>query len=215
VVHFEPQGQEAHVAAITWELNLTGFRFPSELPRKRANFRIVVDLRYVTKRGDHTTEHAVLPGLDRWWECDPERSDRQEYARGAQEGASVLLDMSAVDAWDRLILLVRGDAIHSIQFKVFDVNRPGTLDRIRKGLGDVVGSLLGRARSGLPDVAGVFSDSLGSAATDLESALITRLAGGDRLLFRGSARMPEPGAYVVEGRGEGGRYRIDFALTTV
>ncbi|MCL7967771.1 MAG: hypothetical protein M8857_11720 [marine benthic group bacterium] len=203
------------MAAITWELDLTGFRFPAELPRKRANFRFVVDLRYVTKRGDHTTEHAVLPGLDRWWECDPERSDRQEYARGEVEGDRVLLDMSAVDDWDRLILLVRGDAIHSIQFKVFDVNRPGTLDRIRKGLGDVVGSLLGRARSGLPDVAGVFSDSLGSAATDLESALITRLAGADRLLFRGSARLPEPGDYVIEGRGEDGAYRIDFALKTV
>ena len=202
------------MAAITWELDLTGFRFPAVLPRKRANFRFVVDLRYVTKRGDHTTEHAVLPGLDRWWECDPERSDRQEYARGVAEGDSVLLDMDSVDDWDRLILLVRGDAIHSIQFKVFDVNRPGTLDRIRKGLGDVVGSLLGRARSGLPDVAGVFSDSLGSAATDLESALITRLAGADRLLFRGSARLPEPGEYVVEGRGEGGAYRIEFTLKT-
>ena len=123
--------------------------------------------------------------------------------------------MTAVDEWDRLILLVRGDAIHSIQFKVFDVNRPGTLDRIRRGLGEVLGALMGRARATLPDVAGVFSDSLGSAATDLESALITRVAGADRLLFRGSARMPEPGDYVVEGRGEKGLYRIDFTLRTV
>jgi len=203
------------VPAMTWELNLTGFRFPAELPRKRANFRIVVDLRYVTGRGDHTTEHAVLPGLDRWWECDPERADRVGYARGAEHGDAVALDMTAVDDWDRLILLVRGDAIHSIQFKVFDVNRPGALDRVRKGLGDVVGSLLGRARGGLPDVAGVFSDSLGSAATDLESALITRLAGADRLLFRGSARIPEPSDYVVEGLGEGGPYRIEFQLQQV
>ena len=201
--------------AMNWELNLTGFRFPAELPRKRANFRIVVDLRYVTKRGDHTTEHAVMPGLDRWWECDPERSDRQDYVRGSDDGESVQLDMGAVDDWDRLILLVRGDAIHSIQFKVFDVNRPGALDRVRKGLGDVVGSLIGRARGGLPDVAGVFSDSLGSAATDLESALITGLAGADRLLFRGSSRIPEPADYVVEGVGEAGSYRIDFQLRNV
>jgi len=98
---------------------------------------------------------------------------------------------------------------------VFDVNRPGTLDRIRRGLGEVLGALIGRARNSLPDVAGVFSDSLGSAATDLESALITRVAGADRLLYRGSARIPEPGAYAVEGNGEKGPYRIDFALRAV
>jgi hypothetical protein len=215
VVPREPQELEAHVPAITWELDLTTFRFPVALPRKRANFRIVVDLRYVTKRGDHTTEYAVLPGLDRWWECDPERSDRQEYVRGEERGESVELDMEAVDDWDRLILLVRGDAIHSIQFKVFDVNRPGTLDRVRKGLGDVVGSLIGAARGRLPDVTGVFSDSLGSAATDLESAIITQLAGADRLLFRGSCRLSEPGDYAVAGAGESGEYRIDFRLRTM
>ena len=203
------------MAPMTWEIGLTGFRFPTKLPPKRANYRIVVDLRYVTKRGDHTTEHAVLPGLDRWWECDRERKDGIDFVRGPDVGQFATLDMSAVDDWDRLILLVRGDAIHSIQFKVFDVNRPGTLDRIRRGLGEVLGSLIGRARSSLPDVAGVFSDSLGSAATDLESALITRVAGADRLLFRGSARIPEPGEYVVEGVGEKGPYRIDFALRTV
>ena len=203
------------MAAITWEIDLTGFRFPSKLPPKRANFRIVVDLRYVTKRGDHTTEHAVLPGLDRWWECDRDRTESLDFVRGADEGRFATLDMTAVDEWDRLILLVRGDAIHSIQFKVFDVDRPGALDRIRRGLGEVLGALIGRARSSLPDVAGVFSDSLGSAATDLESALITRVAGADRLLYRGSARIPEPGDYVVEGDGEKGPYRIEFRLRTV
>ncbi len=203
------------MAPITWEIDLTGFRFPRTLSHKRANFRFVVDLRYVTKRGDHTTEYAVLPGLDRWWECDPERKDGVDYARGPDDGPSGTLDMSAIDDWDRLVLLVRGDAIHSIQFKVFDVNRPDTLDRVRKGLGDVLGTLVGRARGALPDVAGVFSDSLGSAATDLESALITRLAGADRLLFRGSARLTEPGEYLIAGDGERGAYRIDFVLRTL
>ncbi len=203
------------MAPISWEINLTGFRFPEKLPPKRANFRIVVDLRYVTKRGDHTTEHAVLPGLDRWWECDPDRADSLEFVRGQDEGEFAALDMSVVDDWDRLILLVRGDAIHSIQFKVFNVNRPGSLDRIRSGLGEVLGALIGRASSSLPEMAEMASDSLGSAATDLESALITRVAGADRLLFRGSARIPEPGDYVVEGTGEKGRYRIDFTLRTV
>ena len=77
------------MAPITWEIDLTGFRFPNKLPPKRANFRIVVDLRYVTKRGDHTTEHAVLPGLDRWWECDPDRNERLEFVRGPDHGRFV------------------------------------------------------------------------------------------------------------------------------
>ena len=83
------------------------------------------------------------------------------------------------------------------------------------GVGDVIGSLVGRARGVLPDVAGVLSASLGSAATDLESALLARLAGADRLLFRGSARLSGPGEFAIEGDGEAGRYRIDFALRTV
>ena len=79
----------------------------------------------------------------------------------------------------------------------------------------MLGTLVGRARTALPDVADLLSDSLGSASSDLESALITRLAGADRLLFRGSARIPEPGEYVVEGKGEDGPYRIEFTLRTV
>lgn len=203
------------MAPFNWEISLTGFRFPAGLPRKRANFRFLVDLRYVTKRGEHTTEHAVLPGLDRWWECDPAKREELGYVRGAERDGGVEFDLARIDEWDRLVLLVRGDAIHSVQFKVFDVDRPGVIDRIRSGVGDVIGSLVGRARGVLPDVAGVLSDSLGSAATDLESALLARLAGADRLLFRGSARLPGPGEFAIEGDGEAGRYRIDFALRTV
>jgi hypothetical protein len=203
------------VAPFNWEIVLTGFRFPQQLPAKRANFRFLVDLRYVTGRGEHATEHAVLPGLDRWWECDPDERDGLDYVRGHDEGGQASLDIARIDDWDRLVLLVRGDAIHSVQFRVFDVNRTGALDRIRRGVGDVVGTLVGRARHALPDVAGVFSDSLGSAATDLESALLARLAGGERLLFRGSAPLPGPGDYVVSGAGEAGPYRIDFSLRTI
>lgn len=203
------------MAPFNWEIVLTGFLFPRKLPARRANFRFLVDLRYVTKRGEHTTEHAVLPALDRWWECDPEKRDDLDFVRGPERETQAGFDLSRIDDWDRLVLLVRGDAIHSIQFKVFDVNRLGALDRIRRGVGDVAATLLGRARLVLPDVAGVFSDSLGSAATDLESTLLTRLAGADRLLFRGSALLPGPGDYVIEGPGEAGPYRIEFSLRTV
>ncbi len=92
------------------------------------------------------------------------------------------------------------------------MNRPDAWDRLRRALGDIVSTLVGKARAVLPEVAGLFSDSLGSAATDLESAVITRLAGGERMLFRGSARLTEPGAYEIDGTGESGRYAIGFRL---
>lgn len=197
----------------TYELALTQFRFPTALPRRKANFRVVADVRYVNGRGEYSTEHAVLPDLDRLWECDPQQSEAPHYVRGPVEGGLATLDMDRIDAWDRLVLLVRGDGVHSVQLKVFDVNRPDAWDRLRRALGDVVRTLIGRARAVLPERAGVLSDSLGSAATDLESALLTRLAGGDRLLYRGSTSLSEPGEYVVSGRGAGGTYELAMRLS--
>ena len=197
----------------TYELVLTGFDFPRKLPRRKANFRFVADVRYVNGRGEHDTEHAVLPDLDRLWECDPEKKGNPAYVRGPESGDTATFDMDRIDAWDRLVLLVRGDAVHSVQFKVFDVNRSDTWDRMRRALGDVVRTLVGRARAAVPDKAWVVSDTLGAAATDLESALVTRLAGGERILFRGSTELGDPGHHVVAGRGTGGGYAIRLELT--
>jgi hypothetical protein len=196
----------------TYELALTGFEFPRKLPRRKANFRLVADVRYVNGRGEHDTEHAVLPDLDRIWECDPEKKGEPDFVRGATAGGSAAFDMERIDAWDRLVLLVRGDGVHSVQVKVFDVNRADAWDRMRRALGDVVRTLIGRARSALPENAWVVSDSLGSASTDLESALITRLAGGDRILFRGSTPLGEPGDYVISGKGTAGKYVLGLEL---
>ena len=167
----------------TYELVLTGFDFPRKLPRRKANFRFVADVRYVNGRGEHDTEHAVLPDLDRYWECDPERKGEPEYVRAEEggKGKAASLDMARIDAWDRLVLLVRGDGVHSVQFKVLDVNRSDGWDRLRRAVGDVVTTLVGRARAAVPDKAWIVSDSFGTAATDLESSLVTRLAGGQAL----------------------------------
>ena len=196
----------------TYELVLTGFEFPRKLPRRKANFRFVADVRYVNGRGEHDTEHAVLPDLDRYWECDPERKGSPEYVRAEDKGKKGSLDMSRIDGWDRLVLLVRGDGIHSVQFKVLDVNRSDGWDRLRRALGDVVATLIGRARAAVPDKAWILSDSFGTAATDLESSLVTRLAGGDRPLFRGSAALSGPGEYEVSGHGTEGPYTIRCRL---
>ncbi|MDP2471015.1 MAG: hypothetical protein Q8W46_09120 [Candidatus Palauibacterales bacterium] len=196
----------------TFELVLTGFDFPRKLPRRKANFRFVADVRYVNGRGEHDTEHSVLPDLDRFWECDPERSSAPEFVRGPEKGKSASLDMSRVDDWDRLVLLVRGDSVHSVQFKVLDVNRSDGWDRMRRALGDVVAALIGRARASIPEKAWVASDSLGTAASDLESSLVARLAGGDQPLFRGSTALSAPGEYEVSGEGTEGRYSIRCRL---
>lgn len=196
----------------TFELVLTGFDFPSKLPRRKANFRFVADVRYVNGRGEHDTEHSVLPDLDRYWECDPERKGAPEYVRASDKGKLATFDMRRIDAWDRLILLVRGDSVHSVQFKVLDVNRSDGWDRLRRALGDVVATLVGRARTAVPDKAWIVSDSLGAAATDLESTLVTRLAGGDRPLFRGSCTLAGAGDYEVSGKGADGSYAIRCRL---
>lgn len=200
------------MAISTYEVSLTGFRFPNALPAKRCNFRMVADVRYVNGRGDFDTAHAVLPDLERWWECDPDRRAEPTYVRGADTGEFATFDMTTIDAWDRLIILVRGDGIHSVQFKVFDIDRPDFLDRVGGALGDVVGAVLGRGRSRIEHETGVFAGALGGASADVESAVLGRLAGAERLLFRGSAQLSEPGEYVVSGRGEKGEYTIRCEL---
>ena len=127
-----------------YELALGAFRFPRELPGKRANFRMVAEVRYVSSRGEHDTHHAVLPDLERLWECDPDRPEDPQFARVEEDGSFASLDMTRVDEWDRLVMLVRADAVHSVQVKVFDIDRPNFFDRLGDALGDVVRSILGR-----------------------------------------------------------------------
>lgn len=79
-------------------------------------------------------------------------------------------------------------------------------------LGDVIGTILGRGRSALPGTTGVFADALGTASADVESALLVRLAGGDRLLFRGSVSLDGPGDYLITGTGDAGEYEIGLEL---
>ncbi|MFW6084241.1 MAG: hypothetical protein ACODAA_03420 [Gemmatimonadota bacterium] len=200
------------MAISIYELSLAGFRFPQSLSDKRSNFRFVVDVRYVNGRGEFDTAHAVLPDLARWWECDLDRRGEPMYVRGPDAGDFATFDMTAIDAWDRLVLLVRGDGIHSVQFKVFDVDRPDFLDRVGGALGDVAAALIGRKRERIEEDAGVFSGALGAASADLQSALLARLAGGEKLLFRGAVELDEPGDYVVSGLGEEGEYAIRCEL---
>ena len=102
-----------------YELRLTGFSFPAVLPNDKANFRIVAEVRYVTPEGGFASDHAVLPGLDTFWECATDKAAEPNYVRA--DGAASF-DMTKVDAWDALMLMFRATSVHSVKLTVFDVN---------------------------------------------------------------------------------------------
>ena len=235
-------GQSTH----PHELTLTRFQFPKDLEDGKANFRFVVDLRYVGDKGKFLTEQAVMPSLDTFWECDRGRSDKPNYVRkldpawlGDSEGNEDdpkyvnEFEMDAIDPWDRLILRVNGQSLHSIQFKVFDVDRKDGWDKVKGFIGGVIGNILGKAKAAIPELPLGFGESLGGATDDVKSSLLKKLSGGDKLLFRGSARFPfeqpngdqpprswkgawhwqEPGngCCRIKGRGTAGLYEIGFS----
>ena len=198
------------------QLSLTGFDFPAQLSNSRANFRFLVDLRYVAAEGTFSTEQAVMPSLDTFWECDTGKKDKPNYVRAS---GSPSFDFEStppkIDPWDRLILVVKCLRLHSVQFKVIDVDRADAWDRVKSFLGGVIQAVVGRAKDQIP-VSTPLSDSLGTAVDDIQSFLLKRLAGGDRVLFRGSYtfdQTPDSDSLVVEGQGTKGHYRISFACT--
>ncbi len=212
-----------------YEFTLTDFLFPADLPNNKANFRFVVDLRFINHRSQFATEHAVMPSLDTFWECDTERAGKPNYVRDAGEEALRAgegpasrcgrFEMATIDEWDKLILLVRGKRVHSIQFKVFDVDRRDAWDKIKDFLGGIVEAVIGRIKGTIPENLPLhLPESLGGSADDLQSFLLKKLAGGDAVLFRGSTLLSEPADgesahLAVHGRGTRGKYMIGFSLT--
>lgn len=193
--------------ASDFELTLDGFAFPPSLPDNRANFRFVVDVRLI-RSGRFATDTAVLPDFDTWWECDRKKPRHPLQVRAAGRAA---LDMERIDAWERLVLLTRADSLHSLQLKVFDVDRPDAWDTLRDAVGRIAQSVLGRAPRELR-LSDLEAEGFGAIEADLRSTLAKRLAGGDRLLFRGSSLLAEPGPFTITGQGVAGEYRVDLRL---
>ena len=189
-----------------FELNLERFWFPAGLADHRANFRFVVDVRMM-RAGKFAADTAVLPGFDTWWECDRDKKAHPHYVRDQGNG----LDMSRIDGWERLVLLTRADSLHSVQVKVFDVDRPGGWDAVREGFAALSQAVFGRAPREL-DLPNVAAAGFGAVDEDLRSTLVKRLAGGDQLLFRGSAPLGEPGMVEIGGRGVAGDYAVRLRL---
>ena len=198
----------------TYKLTLEGFTFPEALARNRSNFRFLVDLRYLDHKSNFQTSHAVMPSLDTFWECDPQRDQKPNYVRASTGSA---FDMSRVDCWDRLILMVNCERLLAIQFKVFDVNRPDAWDRMKGFAGGVAGALVGRVRREMPN-GGMFAQPMGGAADDLRSFLLMKLAGGaDKLLFRGSKPISDAcgTTLCIAGKGSAGCYGVRIKVEVI
>ena len=201
-----------------YELKLKRFQFPEDLDNDNANFRFLIDLRFKDEK-QYTTKQAVMPGVDTYWECDTRKTEDRNYVRAKNKCNK--FNMCAIDEWDKLILIVKAERLHSIRFSVYDVNRKGAWEEIQKIGGKLlevgVGIVAGKIKDSAPESSAVshISDSLGDAASDINSFLIQKVAGCDSVLFTGSYQFKDCDQgqsknFPDEGEGKKGNYKICF-----
>ena len=155
-----------------------------------------------------------MPSIDTYWECDRTKRSVPNYVRAVGKPA---FDMAKIDSWDRLVFLGKARVIHSVQVKVFDVDRPDFWDKIQNALGGLIGALFGKVKSVVPSgqdgslqsaATGVF----GSFVDDVSSSVLKRLSNGDKVLFRGSwvnlGSLAHPGTLTMSGMGRKGEYKV-------
>ncbi len=207
----------------TYELSLTNFTFPEELPESRSTFRMLLDVRYIDTDDKFATHHAVLPGLDTYWECEKAHKNEANFVRDLN---GPRLDMNKIDPWDRLFFLFKANSIHSIQVRVIDIEKEGGfLDKIKDYAGSIVEALVGTAKTAalgaIPGSISFVKDAFGSAVHDVEAFGLAQLAGAkrqDSLVFKQAKRgIPQfsgaGGAFTLEGPGTKGRYELGLQLT--
>ena len=182
------------------EIKLESFAFPRDLGSDHANFRFVVGLRFVDEKGKLQTTHAVLPGLDSFWECARRKQEEPNYVR---DGEKPSFDMDRVGPWETFIFRVRAEELKQIQFKVFDVNRKGAWETFKSVIEKIPQAFAGILGPALP------------VANELASAAVAVAAGSDKLLFRGSYDYSLQDNNTIRGQGKEGGYTIIFSNATV
>ena len=197
----------------TFTVKLKNFDFPEKLDDKKANFRFILDVRYIAEGGDCVVEHVVMPSLDTFWECDKGRSDKPNYVRDAMRSC---FKMDRIDAWDRLAIRLTCKKVDSIQVKVIDVDRADVFDKLKGAMQGVLQAAIGTLRTRIAssnhigvDLPTSARQSLGSAADDVEALVLKKLAGGNDVLFRGSAISGHDNV-TITGEGTKGTYKIVF-----
>ena len=205
-----------------FELSLEGFTFPPGLPEKRSTFRFFVDLRYIDPEGKFVTSHSILPGLDTYWECEKEKHKEASYVRHAKEPR---IDMDKIDLWDKLIVVVRAKELHSIQVRVFDIEKTGGfLDKLKDYAGMIVEAFVGKATravtTAVPTPPDFAENAFGAAVHDVEAFALTQLAGikqQDSLIFKRSRRglAPDSNGFELKGNGTEGEYVVKIKVAEV
>lgn len=204
-----------------FELTFEGFSFPKDLPEARSTFRFLIDIRYIDDGGKFATAHAVLPGLDTYWECEKEHEGEASFVR---HKTLPKIDMDKIDEWDRLIALLKAKELHSLQVKVFDIEKTGGfLDRIKEYAGMIVEALVGKATAAatgaIPAPPDFAKDAFGAAVHDVEAFALAQLAGikrQDSLLFKRSEKnfpATPGGAFKIKGAGTKGDYEVELKVT--
>jgi hypothetical protein len=203
-----------------FELTLEGFTFPKDLPEARSTFRFLIDIRYIDPDGKFATAHAVLPGLDTYWECEKEKEGEASYVRHKSQPR---IDMDKIDEWDKLIVLLKAKELHSLQVKVFDIEKTGGfLDKIKEYAGMIVEALIGKATAavgGLPAPPDFAKEAFGAAVHDVEAFALAQLAGikqQNSLIFKRSEKSfpaAPGGTFKIEGTGTKGLYEVDIKVT--
>ena len=197
----------------TFELTLTRFAFPKNLDDENANFRFVVDLRYIDDDNESDVKSTVMPSPDGFWECDTGRSDEANYVRGDDNDEHAQFDMDRVGEWDQHIDRINGKGLHAIHFTVFDVDRVGIWEKLEKLPTGIVDAAVGKVKGYIPDVFPV-SLPLRGAADDVQRLIQRKIAGGDKVLFEGSRnfKADDPNDLCVSGEGKEGTYEIGFSV---
>jgi hypothetical protein len=203
-----------------FELTVEKFDFPDSLPEARSTFRFLVDIRYIDPKGEFATAHAVLPGLDSYWECEKEHKGEASYVR--DDNASQI-DMGKIDEWDKLIVMLQAKELHSLQIRVFDIEKSGGfLDKLKEYSGMVVEALIGKAvtaaKDAVPGPPDFLKGAFGTATHDVEAFALAQLAGirgQDSLLFKKSKNKDElaTGNVSLKGAGTKGEYEVGVKIT--
>ena len=195
-------------------ITLEGFQFSKNLDKDKANFRFIVGLRFFDKKGNFNTVHTILPGLDTYWECAPGKKQEPNYVGPPSKKDYGRFDMKAVGKWDSLIFLVKGVELHSIQFRVFDVNRPDVWDKIVGLIKGLFAMGVGVATANIPSA---FAPPVQGLTDDLRLAVMNKITSEDKLLFRKALSFDENRAsseeYKISSSEGKGDYEIKFAVT--
>lgn len=177
-------------------VSLNQFEFPHDLDPSKANFRALLEIRYVDGDGEvRQTKTKTLPGLDGYWELDPGERDSPRYVgpdglERAGEGAYGTMDIGRIPLHERSVA-VTASRLLSLRFRLLDVDRSDVWDVVLDKLKDVareVGETVGEL---VPGEIGL--------ADDVVSALAAKLNGSEDRTAAVGEVVPAPGQALEAG----------------